>query len=109
MKTYTFQYYYSTGHGGANGSVNVCLNDDQAEQLERFMNAGNRTLQYSTETRSLYDRVIGKIAIHEIQGYNTDYLLEFAEEDDDDPETCMEYYLQACNLDIFLPGVEWDS
>lgn len=107
--TYTFQYYYSQGHGGSVGSVDVDLKDAQEEQLKALMDKGKRELQFSMEIAGLYDRVIGAIARKEMAGFDPDYLRTFAEEDDDDIEQCMEYYLQACNLDIFMPGVEWDS
>ena len=110
MNKYKFQYYFSSGiGGGVNGIVEVELKDEYAKQLEALIAAGKRTLQYSTDIRGLYGKVIERIAIHEMQGYDPDYLRSFAEDDDDDTETCMEYYLEACNIDIFMPGVEWDS
>lgn len=109
MKYYSFQYYYSLGHGGAVGTVSVGLKDEYADQLESIMKTGKRTLQFSPEIICLYDRVMEKIVQKEMEGFEPDYLLTFAEEEDDDVETCMEHYLEACNLDIFLPGIEWDS
>lgn len=108
--TYTFQYYYSTGHGGAVGSVDVDLKENHIKMLEPLMQKGTRELTFSEEIAPLYFRVRDAIISKELEGFDPDYLLEgFAEEDDDDLEQCMSYYLDACNMDIFMPGVEWDS
>ena len=108
--TYTFQYYYSQGHGGCVGSVDVDLKGATEERLEELMRKETRELTYSEENKSLYFRVREAIARKELEGFDPDYLLQgFSEDEDDDLETCMENYLIACNLDIFMPGVEWDS